>query len=149
MALKQSKQVRAGVPVPSANEGNDLIAVTAEYVVKTGDASGDIVEMQGIPPCSVVVDFIVDQNGIGGTIDAGIMSGELGKLDNTRTVCNCFLSAAASANAGLIRATNSLIGTVPQSQDERGFGIKFLAAPVVGKTVRATLVCRPAPVAMV
>lgn len=147
MAYKRSKQVAAGAQVPNADDGYGIIAVTAEYTVKTGDALGDIVEMHGIPSNAVVVDLIVDQDGLGGTIDVGVLSGEFAKNDATRTMGSEFMAASSVAATGLVRPTKSFI-TVAQSLDERGWGVKFLAAPTVGKTVRATLYVRPAPVAM-
>lgn len=142
MPLKQSKQVAAGAPVPSMYDANEPYAITGEYTVKTGDASGDIVELGGIPSNATVIDMIVHHDGIGGTVDAGILSGDYAKKDNTRTCGQEFGAALATATAGIVRLaknTNSLVPTAT----EQGWGIKFLAAPTVGKVIRATLIVVP------
>ena len=142
MALKQGKEVGAGAPVPSVIEANEPYAVTGNYTVKTGDALGDIVELGGIPTNSTVLDFIVHQDGVGGTIDAGILSGDYAKVDNTRTIGQEFGVAFSTAAAGILRLVKPT-NTVLSSDSERGWGIKFLAAPTVGKVITATLVVIP------
>jgi hypothetical protein len=142
MALKQSKQVAAGAPVPSMYDANEPYAITGDYTVKTGDVLGDIVELGGIPSNATVIDMIVHHDGIGGTVDAGILSGEYAKKDNARTCGQEFGAALATASAGIVRLAKNT-NTVAPSASEQGWGIKFLAAPTVGKVVRATLIVVP------
>lgn len=142
MALKQSKEVAAGAPVPSMCEANEAYAITGNYTVKTGDAVGDIVEFGGIPSNATVVDLIVHHDGVGGTVDAGILSGDYAKKDNARTIGQEFGAALATASAGIVRLAKNTNALVPTAV-EQGWGIKFLAAPTVGKVVRATLVVVP------
>lgn len=142
MALKQSKQVAAGAPVPSTIEANELYAVTGEYTIATGDASGDIIEFGGVPSNATVVDMIIHHDGIGGTIDAGLISGDYAKKDNTRTIGQEFGAALATAAAGVVRLVKNT-NAVAQSESEQGWGIKLLAAPTVGRVIRATLVVIP------
>lgn len=143
MALHQSKQVAGRAPVPSVLDANRVVAITGHYTVKVGDAANDIVEMGGIPPNTMVVDFALHHTGIGGTVDAGVLAGEYGAKDNSRTVGNELAAAAAVASAGLHRLAKSGTEVAVDEHAERGWGIKFLAAPVVGKVVRATLFVVP------
>lgn len=142
MPLKQSKQVAAGAPAPSMYDANEPYAITGDYTVKTGDALGDIVELGGIPSNATVIDMIVHHDGIGGTVDAGILSGEYAKKDNARTCGQEFGAALATASAGVVRLAKNTNALVP-SASEQGWGIKFLAAPTVGKVIRATLIVVP------
>jgi hypothetical protein len=142
MALKQSKQVAAGAPVPSTCEANEAYAVTGDYTIKTGDALGDVIEFGGIPANTTVVDMIVHHDGIGGTVDMGILSGEYAKKDNTRTVGQEFGAAVSTAAAGLIRLGKNT-NAVASSESERGWGVKLLAAPTAGKVISATLFVVP------
>lgn len=148
MALKQSKQVRAGLPTPTAYDAAEPIFVTGEYVTATGDAINDIVEFGAIPQDCVPVDLIVDNGALGAsaTLDAGVISGTYGKADNARTMGSEFFAASAAATAGVIRRSKN-VNAIASDASERGWGIKFLgAAPAVGQTIRATLICRPVTV---
>jgi hypothetical protein len=142
MSLKQSKQVAAGAPVPSTCEANELYAITGDYTIKAGDAQGDIIEFGGIPANSTVVDMVIHHDGVGGTVDVGILSGDYAKKDNARTCGQEFGAALASANAGVLRLAKNT-NAVPMSEGERGWGVKLLAAPVVGKVISATLFVVP------
>ena len=144
MALKQSKQVLAGLPAPTATQAALLIPVTGEYVTVTGDAINDIVEFGAIPQNCVPMDLIVDNGALGAsaTLDAGVISGTYGKADNARTMGSEFFAASAAATAGVIRRSKNVSG-LASSASERGWGIKFLGAnPAAGQTIRATLICR-------
>lgn len=145
MALKQSKQVLAGVQTPTTDEAYCPVLVTGEYTTVTGDAINDIVEMGAIPADCVPYDLIVDNGTLGAsaTLDAGILSGEYAKADNARTMGSEFFAASAAATPGVIRRTKN-VNAVASSQSDVGWGIKFLGAnPAVGQVIRATLVCRP------
>jgi len=145
MALKQSKQVRAGLPTPAAYEASCPVVVTGEYVTATGDAINDIVEFGAIPQDCVPVDLIVDTGALGASaaLDAGVISGAYAKADNARTMGNELFAASAAATAGVIRRSKN-VNAIASDASERGWGIKFLgAAPAVGQTIRATLICRP------
>ena len=148
MALKQSKQVLAGLPTPTATKAACLVPVTGEYVTVTGDAINDIVEFGAIPQNCVPVDLIVDNGALGAsaTLDAGVIGGTYAKADNARTMGNEFFAASAAATAGVIRRSKN-VNAIVSDASERGWGIKFLGAnPAAGQTIRATLICRPVTV---
>jgi hypothetical protein len=142
MPLLQSREVAAGAPVPSVYDANEPYAITGNYTIKTGDASGDIIEMGGVPSMATVIDFVVHHDGIGGTVDAGILSGDYAKKDNARTCGQEFGAALATASAGVLRLAKNTNALVPTAS-EQGWGIKLLAAPTVGKVIRATLIVIP------
>lgn len=144
MANFKSKQVAAGQPAAHALNANALIAVHAEYVTKTGDVIGDIVEMGAIPRDCEVIDVIVDNGALGAsaTLDVGVLSGYYGDL-GTRTMGNEFIAAGSAATAGVLRR-NKVATAVDTDTQDRSFGIKFLGAnPATGQTIRATLLCAP------
>lgn len=148
MALKQSKQILAGVQCPTPDDANCVIAITGEYTTVTGDAIGDIVEFGGIPDNCIVIDVIVGNGALGAssTLDGGILSGEYAKKDNARTMGNEFFAASTSAAAGVIRRTKS-VNAVASSTSVQGWGVKFLGAnPAAGQVIRATLMVKPTPI---
>ncbi len=142
MPLKQSTQVAAGAPVPSMREGGEPYAITGTYTVKTGDASGDVVEFGGIPANATVLDLIIHHTGFATTVDAGILSGDYAQKSDARTCGAEFGAAIATATAGIARLATSTTG-IALSTEEKGWGIKFNAAPTVGRVIRATLLVVP------
>jgi len=147
MANFQSKQVTARLPALSPTEASCPVAIVAEYVTKTGDAIGDIVEMGALPANTVVVDLIINNGALGAsaTLDAGILSGSYGDT-GIRTMGNEFIAAGAAATAGVLRLNKNTGGLATDASD-RSWGIKFLGAnPAAGQTIRATLIVAPAPV---
>lgn len=145
MANSRSKQVVAGLAALHATEASDLVQVVAEYVTKTGDVIGDIVEMGALPRNCVVVDVIVDNGALGAsaTLDVGVLSGEYGDAVAGRTMGNEFIAAGSAATAGVLRR-NKVASAVASSNLDRSWGVKFLGAnPATGQTIRAYLLCAP------
>lgn len=138
MPLKQARQVASGAPVPSLRAGVETYEITGDYTIRTGDVANDVIEFGGIPSGAIVVDMIIHHDGIGGTVDAGILSGDYGSKDNARTCGQEFGAALATASAGVVRLTRNT-NAVPVTANERGWGVKLLAAPTVGRVIRATL----------
>ncbi len=138
MPLKQARQVAAGAPVPSLRAGVEVFEVTGDYTVKATDLANDVIELGGIPSGAIVVDMIIHHDGVGGTADAGILSGEYGSKDNARTCGQEFGAALSLAAAGVVRLAKNT-NAVPVTANERGWGVKLLGAPTAGKVIRATL----------
>lgn len=150
MALKQSKQILAGVSVPSPLDSTQTIAITADYVTPTGGlAAGDIVELFAIPENCIPVDMIVSTGILGAsvTLEAGIVSGTYGKADNARTQASAeFIAATAAATAVLLRMGKSTTAILP-TDSPRGVGVKVAGATTsAGIAIRATLFVVPAPI---
>jgi hypothetical protein len=155
MALFQSKQVAAKNPVPTSLDGVAAVAITAEFVVPAGLAANDIIEMFALPAGHVPIDLIVnlpdmDTNGTPTiTLDAGLITGRAGDpVLGSRTCGNEFFAASTTGQAGgLARAAKSLAGIAADSAT-RGWGLKVAtgaATLATGGTIRATLLCVPAP----
>jgi hypothetical protein len=138
MPLKQARQVASGAPVPSLRAGVEVFEVTGDYTVKATDLANDVIELGGIPSGAIVVDMIIHHDGVGGTADAGILSGEYGSKDNARTCGQEFGAALSLAAAGVVRLAKNTNG-VAATANERGWGVKLLGAPTAGKVIRATL----------
>ena len=133
MALKQSKQVASGLPTPTATEAGRVVLVTGEYVTATGDAINDIVEFGAIPQNCVPVDLIVDNGALGAsaTLDAGVISGEYGKVDNARTMGSEFFAGSAAATSGVIRRTSSSARAASAAPQSGPGSTKRYCAPLV------------------
>jgi hypothetical protein len=142
MPLKQSRQVASGAPVPSLRGGSEPYAVTGEYTIKATDLANDVIEFGGVPSSSIIVDMVIHHDGIGGTVDAGLISGDYAKKDNARTCGQEFGAALATAAGGVVRLAKNT-NAVATNAAEVGWGIKLLAAPTAGKVIRATLIVVP------
>lgn len=151
MPLFKATQVRNNVPVPSANAATDLIPIVADFLIPTGFASGDIVELGAIPAGYVPVDLIVDNAACGTTVtsDFGILSGNYGDgthgAATSRTCGAQFMSAQALQTAGIKRLSVAGGGRIAPTTGDRSFGFvaSTVSVPTVGAAVRATLLCRP------
>lgn len=149
MALRQSKQVKAGYPVLTPTDANCGSFIVAEYEVETGLALNDVIEMGGIPENCIVagVKFAFADCDSNGTptmsFDAGILSGDYGSTDGARTCGAQFLSGDTTARAGGVVTSTVLAGQMLASSDTvRGFGLKVAAAAAtltVGAKIRAIL----------
>lgn len=145
MANSKSKQVVMGQAAATPLSAVSLVAITAEYVTKTGDVIGDIVEMGALPAGCVPVDLIVDNGALGAsaTLDVGILSGNYDDPVAARTMGNEFIALGAAATAGVLRRNKSVTG-IASADNDRSWGIKFAGAnPAASQTIRATLMVMP------
>ena len=155
MALYQSRQVKAGVCAASADEANDLMAITGEFIVPAGLALNDVIEFGAYPADTMAVDLIVTTQDLDTNatptivLNAGILSGDYAKADASRTCGAEFISASTVGQAGgVARAVvaTGLLGA--PSLSDRGFGLKVATAAAtlaVGAKIRATLLVTPPP----
>ncbi len=152
MALYKSKQVVAGVNVPTCDDSYEATAITAEYVTPTGGiAAGSIIEFGGIPDGTIPVDLVIHTGALGAsvTLDSGILSGAYGTNTDASTMGSEFFTAAqAAATAVLLRATKSMAALPPKATIQ-SWGVKTAGATTsAGITIRATLFVVPAPIGM-
>lgn len=164
MAFYQAVQCKYPGPVIApltADGANDLVAQFGDFVIPAGFASGDIVEFLCLPAGYVPVDLIVANEALGATMttDAGLLSGDFGKLlDNlgaARTQSNEFFTAVALAatavtrmnrvQGAMIAPTLGDLSVTPFANGDRGVGLKFttVTTPTVGAKVRMTMLFRP------
>ena len=149
--LYKAVQVRNNVPVPSAGNATDIIAVVGDWVVPAALAATNVVELGAIPAGYVPVDLIVDHIALGATVtaDFGILTGNYqdGRqgIATTRTVGAQFAAAQALQTAGIKRS--SAVGSmrIAATTNDRSFGFVATAVttPTAGTVLRATLLCRP------
>jgi hypothetical protein len=156
MALLQSKQVAARLPLPEATSASHPVMVIGEFVVPAGLALNDVIEMGGIPafhfpsgPPTFVFDD-VDSNGTPLiSFDAGIISGTYGLKDNARTCGTQFLTADTLARiGGAVQGLGRLGMTLVPTTADRGVGLRVSAAAatlVVGARIRMYLPCSTDP----
>ena len=148
MALFKATQVVNKLPVPSANGAVDLIPVVGDFTIPTGFASGDVVEMGGLPDGYVPVDLIVDNEASGTTVtsDFGLLSGDF-DATGARTCGAQFIAAAALQTAGIKRLAVAGGARIAPTVTGKGRGWGFVAStvsvPTVGAKIRATLLVRP------
>lgn len=160
MALRQAVQIVAGVPLPNPLDASAGVCILTEYVVETGLALNDVIEMGAVPEGCVVTDALVatddmDSNGaplIG--LDAGFLSGTYGQKDNARTCGSEIFAASNVGQAGGVArlAKKDAVMAAPDPIALKPYGLKVQAAAatlVVGAKVRMVLWAKPAPSPMV
>ena len=150
---RQSTQVAARQPVPSADKATDLVPIIGDFTVPAGLIVNDVVEMCPLPAGYVPVDYVLacedtDSNGtplIG--LDVGVISGTFGVVDNTRTCGNEGAAADTVARAGgVTRMVKKDLALLAPTTADRGFGVKVQVAAatlVTGAKWRMTLYVRP------
>jgi hypothetical protein len=159
MALYQSKQILNGYPVVNPTQANDVTPITGEFIVPSGLALNDVIEMGGLAEGLVPVDVILvaedlDSNGTPTvSLDAGIVSGVYGATTGAARTCgNEFFAANTAGRAGGVARADKAAGLLlTPSLDIVPFGLKVAAAAatlVVGAKIRMTVFARPAPVGM-
>ena len=123
MAIKQSDWAYGRRVAAVGDEAGDVICERYSYTITSDLASGDIIEMGPLPAFAFPVDATLVTDELGTvTLDAGIMSGDFGSDDQSRT-CGAELFSAA-ADASVVRM--SLPGgfrLTPVGKD-RGIGVK-------------------------
>lgn len=149
MALYQSTQVLARVPVPNQSGFDDLMPIQGEFVVPTsGLAVNSVIEMGGISPNMRVVDAIIHNTAAGSsaTGDFGYLSGSYGAITGTARTCGNDFIAAADMNATTVKRLTKSVTAEPtaavgnDTDSTIGWGFKVTgAAWAAGTIVRATL----------
>ena len=146
MALFKANQVVAKLPVMTGDRASNNIVIVGDFLVPTGFASGDVVEMVPLPGGYVLTDLIADHASLGTTVtsDFGILSGD---FDSTgaRTCGAQFAAAQALQTAGLKRAAAAGATRVAPTTNTRGIGFvaSTVATPSVGAAIRFPMTCRP------
>jgi hypothetical protein len=149
MALYQSKQILARIPIIALDGADDVAPIQAEFVVPAGGlAVNDVIEMGGITPTMRVIDAIIHNTaaGAGATFDLGYLTGSYGTT-GARTCGNEFI-AAGDMNATTVKRLTKSVTTEPAAaagnltDDATGWGLKVTGATwAAGTVIRATLFC--------
>jgi len=151
MAFFQAKQIVNNEPLVSVDGATEVIEIFGDFVTVTGMASGDIVEMVGLPAGYVPVDVVAVFDASAGaafTTDCGVLSGNYGSTA-TRTQGNEAFAASTAGQgaAGIARAAKADIFLVAPAENDRGIGLKIvgtLTTLVVGTNIRVKLLARAA-----
>jgi hypothetical protein len=147
MALHKAIQVINRLPLPSADGATGVIAIVGDWTVPANTATGDVVEMGGLPAGYVPVDVIVDPQDLGGTFvaDLGLLTGAFNG-PAPRLCGNQFAAAVDLGTAGIKRATSTGAGRIAPAEQDRGVGFALtnVVGPSVGTVVRLTMLARPA-----
>lgn len=127
MAIKQSDWAYGRRVASVCGEAGEVVCERYSYVITSNLAAGDIIEMGPLPAFAFPVDATLVTDELGAvTIDAGIMSGEFGSQDQSRTCGAELFSAAADASAVRMSLPGGFRLT-PVGKD-RGIGVKVSAA---------------------
>lgn len=151
LTFVQSKRVAAKMPLTESGGAGGEYSIVAEYLTAAGLASGDIIEMAGVPAYHLVtaVTLLSDQVDSNGsptiTADVGFITGVPGDLAGglaaTRTIGAEFLSASTTPLRAGGTVSSTLVGMARQvaSTADRAIGVKIAAAIatlVVGARIR-------------
>ena len=154
--LRQSKQVAAFKYATAPTDGDDLTPIIGDFVVPSTLALNDVIEMGILPAECVPVDLILTAEDIDTgatlTLNAGLISGTAGLVDNTRTCGADFLSASTvGQTGGVARMDQKAGGLITATTADRGWGLKVAAAAAgvtAGAKIRAVLYVAPKTVTM-
>lgn len=139
MALKRSEYAKGTLVAP--NPGFSGVAVTHRFTMAlTGtEQVGDILEIAAIPPGCRPLDIVIDSEDLDthGTatiaFNVGVMSGDYGADDSSRTCGVQFFSATEIGRAGgVARPTLASAYRVPVAPKARGIGIEITTAAATG-----------------
>lgn len=148
MALFKAAQVVAKAPIVTADRASEVIALNGDFVIPSGFATNDVVEMAALPRGYVPVDVIVDNAALGTTMtfNCGFLSGDYDGTSQARTCGAEFMSAQAGQTAGIKRMAVAGAGRIAATTNNRGVGFVFtsVSTPTVGSAVHLTLLARPA-----
>lgn len=130
MPAKQSDWATGRKQAPVSREARGVVTERYEITVDEDLSANDILELAILPAYHKVVDaiLITDAMGTGITVDVGIMSGDVGDPDDSRTSGNELFDDTDVAAAGVTRATKASAFDVSPSGSHRSIGVKVSGA---------------------
>lgn len=129
MAIIQSEIAKGTIAVPQAFTSGAVVAhlATIELPAGVDVASGDIVELSVLPANHRVVDAVVIADGFTTeTADIGLMSGDVGSTDDTRTSDDSIFAAADLSGFDRLAKGDSVVAEAVDY--DRSIGLVFSAA---------------------
>lgn len=134
-AFIQSNYAKGTISPPYPSHSGETISHRFAIVAAATLALGDIIELAVIPPNCRVVDIVLDVDKLDDhetetiSLDVGLMSGNWGVNDDTRTCGDEFFDGDTTARGGGV-ARPSLVSAyrVGTSPVARGIGVKVAAA---------------------
>ena len=127
MALVQSNIALGVVTVPQAFTSGAVVGYRASFTIPAGltVADDDVLELAILPADHVILDatLIAEGNFDGATADIGIMTGEVGEEDDTRTSDDSIFDGAALT--GFVRVTANEGLLIDPAETDRSIGVTF------------------------
>lgn len=141
MPIKQSAWAAGRKVAAVSGCAGEVVAQKFEFTVNENLAIGDIVEIGVLPAEHDVSDMVavVDAMGAGVTVDVGVMSGDYGDTDQSRTSSNEFFAAQAVATATVARMSAASGFRLDSSRKDRSIGVKIGGAGVTASGQVITL----------
>lgn len=128
---------------PIAGQSGTVMTAVFEHTFTTAfTAATDILEIGLMPAHARVVGATVIGAGFGGVItaDVGLMTGDQGSNDDTRTLTGTEFFNDANVNGAEANMTRSAALAVTQDQKHRGIGVELSANVAAGPAKKLTLV---------
>lgn len=127
MAIKQSDWASGRRVTATSGEAGEVMCERFTYIITSNLSAGDIIEMGPLPAFAIPVDATLVSDELGTvTLDAGIMSGDFGSADQSRTCGAELFSAAADASAVRMSLPGGF--RLTSVDKDRGIGVKVSSA---------------------
>ena len=141
MTIKQSAWAAGRKVAAVSGCAGEVVSQKFEFTVNENLAIGDIVEIGVLPAEHDVADMVavVDAMGAGVTVDVGIMSGDYGDTDQSRTSANEFFAGADVAAATVARMASATGFRLDSGRKDRSIGVKIGGAGVTASGQVITL----------
>lgn len=134
MTIIKGVAVLGSTNIPYPTVAAAIVAATYAHTLKAAPVAGDIIEIGCLPQGCKLVDAVIVADdldtGAALTFDVGIMTGEFGEADPTRTCGNEILAASTIGQAGgVARPTKADAFRIPTNSRDRGVGVKIGTVP--------------------
>lgn len=145
MAIKQSQWALFKQTAARVLSSGDVVKQEFYYDASAGLLAADIVDFGVLPANAKIVDAYIYADASIGTVNAtvGVMSGDLGSTDASRTLGTEIFNAAAITNAhtALVRLTSPTAPKLAAGTTDRSIGLQVSADVVAGagKIIRLVL----------
>lgn len=130
MAIVQSQMAKGVEIAPQAFTKGAVVAYRASFTIPTGTniGAGDILELAVLPADHefVTASLIPEGDFATVTADVGIMTGQVGSLDPSRTVGQEVFAGAELTGLSSVDTTAPFL--IEKSDTDRSIGVKFSAA---------------------
>lgn len=142
MALYMSEWAKGRAHLPVSAEARGAVAERFEFTVNEDLAIGDIIELAGLPAYHMPVDavLVTDALGTSVTADIGIMSGDFGDDDVSRTSGAELYDGADVSAATVSRMSEATGFRVSTANSDRGIGLKIGGDDVTASGQKITLI---------
>ena len=140
VAILQSEYASGKLAAPTPC-GSEVCSYRASYTFATGDlVLNNIVDMAVLPANCTLLDAVLDSDDLDSnasptiTLDVGVMSGDVGSTDNTRTCGAEVFSQDTTAQAGGVKVPSLKTAyRVAAVSTDTSIGVKIHAAPATAQ----------------